>query len=446
MTYLFLKLFNMSVSAAWMILAVILLRLLIKKAPRNMICAFWGLVGLRLILPFSIESIFSLIPSVNTVPIEILYAREPAMQSGIPLIDQVVNPLLAGSFPGTPQYSINPIQIVFFIAANVWLLGMIALAIYGIVSFLILRYKLRCSVRLEGNVWICDEIKTPFVLGIIRPRIYLPSTLNETERSFVIAHEKAHLRRLDHLWKPLGFLLLTVYWFQPMVWVGYLLFCRDIEFACDEQVIRQMPLEEKKKYSEVLLSCSAPRRLSAAYPLAFGEVGVKQRIKSVLRYRKPSVWLIGIAGVLCLTLTACFLTDPATQFLSDIDDTGRYAELLKEVDEVELVTAENGNFCCINTDKALLEHVLSALSKVKVSALPASQDRSEGRAKENAVWLRKYEESLTCLFFSKDFHTVWISEDNGTPSLSYTVQNPAVVRQLFEQMGAVFFSSKPIAN
>ena len=314
MTEVFLKLINMSITAGWIVLAVVLLRLLLKKAPKAITCALWVLVAIRLVCPVSIESVLSLIPSAKTVPEEIVYAREPVIHSGVPIINQAVNPIITHSFaPPNTLTSINPIQVFLAVAANLWILGMIAMVLYAAISYLRLRKQIAEAVETEKGVFVCDHIFTPFILGIFRPRIILPSAMAEADREYVLAHERAHLRRRDHLWKPLGFVLLTVYWFNPILWVAYILLCRDIELACDERVIRKMGTEEKKAYTTALLNCSVPRRMIAACPLAFGEVGVKQRIQNALHYKKPAFWIIAVAIVASIVFAVCFLTDPKAE-------------------------------------------------------------------------------------------------------------------------------------
>ncbi len=337
MEALFLKLLNMSITAGWIVLAVIILRLLLKKAPKWISCLLWTLVGLRLILPFSFESKVSVVPGTETVPPEIIYAQTPTINSGVPFVNNSVNPIISESLAPTPGASVNPIQIVIFIASIIWGVGIAAMLIYSLVSYLRVRYKVRASIKLRENICICDDINTPFILGLIKPRIYLPSALGEKESEYVIAHEKSHLKRCDHLWKPLGFALLTVYWFNPLLWLGYVLLCRDIELACDERVIKDMSAEEKKAYSTALLDCSIPRRMISACPLAFGEVNVKNRIKNVLNYKKPAFWIIVVAIIACIIAAVCLLTDPKKEddkadsvpeiSLSDIADMNIGAEM-----------------------------------------------------------------------------------------------------------------------
>lgn len=310
MDAVFLKLLNMSLTAGWIVLAVLVLRLLLQKAPKWINCLLWGVVGLRLIFPFSIESLFSLIPSAEPLPSDLPVAQVPVIDSGFEVIDGVVNPILSESFAPTPEVSANPMQIVIAVAAIVWLCGLVGMIAYGAISYLRLRLRVRASIRQDGNVYLCDDIDSPFILGVIRPRIYLPSGMTQEQMGYVIGHERAHLRRLDHIWKPLGFALLCLHWFNPLLWVAYILLCRDIEKACDEKVIRDMDDESKKGYSETLVACSVHRRAVLACPLAFGEVGVKDRIKSVLHYKKPAFWIILVAVVALVVTGVCFLTDP----------------------------------------------------------------------------------------------------------------------------------------
>lgn len=310
MEAVFIKVLNMSISACWLILAVILLRLLLKKAPKWISVVLWGLVGLRLVLPFSLQSVLSLIPSAEVISPSIGYAQHPEINSGVSVIDNAVNPTLGTSLATTPMNSVNPMQIVLYLGGLVWVGGIVILLLYGLISYLRLRRKVAEAIPYEKNTWLCDQVKTPFILGVFRPRIYLSSGLNEEETAYVLAHEHAHLRRKDHLWKPLGFLLLTVYWFNPLIWVAYMLLCRDIEAACDEKVISYMGMMEKKAYANALVSCSMQRRLILACPLAFGEVGVKERVRGVLNYRKPAFWIIVAALIACVVIAVCFLTNP----------------------------------------------------------------------------------------------------------------------------------------
>ena len=310
MTNLFLGFLNRSLSAAVLIFAVVLVRLAFKKAPKWLLCALWALAAVRLLCPFSIESVLSLIPSAEPVQPEIVYSAAPAITSGIPAVDAIVNPPLQAAFTPDPVQSANPLQILTWLAAWVWLGGCAVLILYAAISALRLRLRVRTAVRLEGNVFQSEFVPSPFILGVIRPRIYLPFGLEPGAQDMVLAHERAHLKRGDQLWKPLGFLLLTAYWFNPVCWLAYVLFCRDIEAACDEKVVRELGENCKTAYSRALLQCSVPRRMITACPLAFGETGVKVRIKSVLNYKKPAFWVVLAAVFVSIAVAVCFLTDP----------------------------------------------------------------------------------------------------------------------------------------
>ena len=313
MEAVFLKILNMSITAGWLVLAVIVLRFLLKKAPKAFSVILWGLVGIRLVLPFSFESVLSLIPSAETVPSNFVYSSVPEIDSGIGVINSAVNPIISGTLASNEISSVNPMQIITLIASVVWITGIAAMLLYTGVSYLRFRRKVREAAPLKDNIYLCDGIGTPFILGVIRPRIYLPSNISEADAQHVIAHETAHIKRRDHLWKPLGFLLLTVYWFNPVLWVAYILLCRDIELACDESVIRDKGVQIKKSYSEALVNCSVPRKMIAACPLAFGEGSVKGRIKSVLNYKKPTFWIIIVSIIACIAVSVCFLTNPITK-------------------------------------------------------------------------------------------------------------------------------------
>ena len=245
MDTLFLKIFNLSIIAGWITLAILILRPLLKKASKAITVLLWALVAIRLLIPLSVESEISAIPSAETVPPEIVYVEEPQIHSGVAHFNHIVNPTIVETMAPKPEASVNPMQIVVTVASTVWVVGMIAMAMYALLSYLRIYLKVRASLPLQKRIRICDNIDSPFILGVFRPRIYLPSNLTEEQKNHVIAHEEAHLKRKDHWWKPLGFALLTVYWFHPLLWVAYIMLCRDIEMACDEKVIKHMETDEK---------------------------------------------------------------------------------------------------------------------------------------------------------------------------------------------------------
>ena len=309
MAGIFLKIINMSISASWLVLVVLLLRLLLKKAPKWINGILWGFVGLRLIMPFSFESIFSLIPSAETIS-KAPDAPRPHFDSGVTIVDNQVNNYLQGHyFEGVSRPAGHFVDITTILAI-VWVVGIVALLIYTIISYMRLKNKIGTAVLLRDNIFQSENVVSPFVLGIIKPKIYLPFNMNDKDMYHVIAHEQAHIQRKDHWWKPFGFLLLALHWFNPLMWLGYVLLCRDIELACDEKVIKKLNTEQKADYSQALLTCSVNRRVIAACPLAFGEVGVRNRVKSVLNYKKPAFWIIAIAIVASIVVAVCFLTNP----------------------------------------------------------------------------------------------------------------------------------------
>lgn len=318
MAEIFQKALNMSIAAGWLILAVIALRLLLRRAPKRFRLLLWAVVGLRLALPWSIESALSLIPSAQTLPEGIMLERAPVLDTGISALNGAINPGFTAAFTPELGVSANPLQVLLPIAAALWMLGAAAMLLWALVSWLRLRKRVREAVRLEENVYEC-EIASPFVLGLFRPRIYLPFSLENGERELVLAHERAHITAGDHIIKPLGWLLLAAHWYNPLVWLAYALFCRDIELACDERVVRGLSLSDRADYSQALLDLSRPRGGVRACPLAFGESSVKGRVKSVLSYKKPAFWLVLLAVVVCVGAAVCFLTDPKEE-AEPVDD------------------------------------------------------------------------------------------------------------------------------
>ena len=310
MNELFLKIINMSISASWLVLAVLILRFVLKKAPKWINVLLWGIVAIRLICPFSFESQLSLIPSAETIPLNIGMDSTPTINSGISAINNAVNPIISQSNTPMAGASINPLQITIGIYEYIWIFGMIALALYTAISYWRLHRKVDTAVRYKDNIFQSENVSSPFVFGIIKPRIYLPFKMNGQDLEHVVAHEHAHIRRKDHWWKPLGFLLLTIHWFNPLMWMAYVLLCRDIELACDEKVIKELGNEQRGDYTQALVACSVNRRMIAACPLAFGEVSVKERVKSVMNYKKPAFWVIIISVIVCVGVAVCFLTNP----------------------------------------------------------------------------------------------------------------------------------------
>lgn len=318
MEAVFLSLVNRSITAGWLVLAVLALRLLLRRAPKSILCAMWGLVALRLLCPVSIESPLSLIPAAKTLPETALTAAQPEIYSGVAVIDRVVNPVLANALAAAPGESVNPAQVLAGVLPWIWLLGMVGMLGYALFTTLRLRRRVSTAVRLEQGVKQSEYVKTPFVLGLIHPTIYLPFHMESADAVHVLAHERAHIRRGDPWWKALGFVLLTVCWFHPLMWVAYFFLCRDIEAACDETVIRGFSREERQGYAEALLRLSVAVPALHGCPLAFGEVGVKARIKGVINYKKPGFWIVTVAVLAAIVVAVCFLTSPAAEKTSEI--------------------------------------------------------------------------------------------------------------------------------
>ena len=375
MEKVFIGFLNMGLTATWVVLAVLAVRALCHKAPKSLTVCLWALVGLRLVCPFLAESILSLIPSAEIVSPDILLAERPSIHTGVTMLNYAVNPLISEHLaPGysvssvpTPGASANPMQVIAFVASVVWIAGMIVMFAYSLCSYLWLRHKVKVSLGYRDNIYFCDSIATPFVFGTVKPRIYLPSGMPEAQTECVIAHETAHLKRKDHWWKTVAFFLLSVYWFHPLLWVSYLLFSRDIERACDERVVRELEPEERKEYAEALVSCSLQKRMMLACPLAFGEVGVKNRVKSVLNYKKPALWIVAVTVVAGIAVVVCFLTNPG----SDTKKPGRNADEGGEgfnelYDDVSVIVDKDGS-ATIMGDKY-------ATGEVDVLLLPPGYD------------------------------------------------------------------------
>ncbi len=338
MENLFLTIVNMSITATWAVLVFTLLRPLLKKVPKWVNCFLWGIVALRLCLPFSLESVFSLIPTAETIPTNITTSANPQIDTGVGVVNSVVNPVISDSFTPDPSYSVNPLQVVVSVASYIWIVGLVLMVIYCAVSYIMLKRKVSASVHYNNNIYYCDNIETPFILGVIKPKIYIPSGVNENDLQFILEHEKSHIKRKDYLIKPLSFLILSVYWFNPAIWLWYILLCRDIESACDEKAIKFYDSEYKKLYSTALLNCSTQKRIIMACPVAFGETGVKQRIKSVLNYKNPATWVVGFAIILTVWLTIFFVTNPENSDFNNIIDEKGYEVICVEPSSISMTT------------------------------------------------------------------------------------------------------------
>ncbi|PKM58310.1 MAG: hypothetical protein CVU98_01585 [Firmicutes bacterium HGW-Firmicutes-3] len=326
MRELFLSVLNMSLTASYVILCVILIRLLLKKAPKVISYALWGVIAFRLIIPFSFESMFSLIPrNINAVliPHDIVYQQSPQVNSGIEVVDSLVSKSLPAPNVGA---SVNPLQIYTEIGTYIWILGIMVLLIYSVVSVLRLKRQLKGAQLIEQNIYHAQNLKTPFVLGIIRPRIYLPVDLSTTERSYILLHEQTHIQRKDHIIKILAFIILSIHWFNPLVWIAFLLMSTDMELSCDERVLKEMNEEIKKPYANSLLSLATGRHILNGSPLAFGEGNVKGRIINVLNYKKPVFWVVVVALIAVVAVSVGLMSNPQEKQLSIEDYAHQFIE------------------------------------------------------------------------------------------------------------------------
>lgn len=363
---IFLKTLNMSIATNWLILAVVLLRFVLKKAPKWIAVLLWGIVALRLVVPFSFESALSLIPSAETFNAHNIQYETPAISSGIPAVNNAVNPVLGETFAPNLAGSVNPLYVWTLVVSVIWLIGIAAMLLYAVISYAQVHRSVAERVPYEGDIFLCDHVKSPFILGLATPKIYLPSNMDTMAMEPVIAHEKAHLARRDHWWKPLGFLILTVHWFNPLCWIAYILLCRDIELACDEKVVRQMDLDGKKQYSTALLECGSGRRLVTICPLAFGEIGVKERVKNVLHYKKPAFWVIVVAVLACAVVTVCFATNPKQDSLQE-----------QRTVQARITEVEDSSFLVVPVEGAS-ELSSSDLFRVPITNMPPSPEPQVG--------------------------------------------------------------------
>lgn len=311
MSEVFIGFLNRSLAAGWLVLALLLLRPLLKKAPKWLMPVCWALVGVRLICPFSLTSVLSLIPSAEVLSPANVQFETPALTTGIEAVDEAINPILAKSLSPAPGASVNPMYVWMHVLGILWTVVAGGLLLYAVVQYILLKRKLSTACLVEQGVYESEAVPSPFLLGFMHPAIYLPANLREPARSYVIAHEQSHLKRCDHWTKALGYGLTCLYWFHPLIWVGYWLFCRDLELACDDRVLRSLEPAQRIEYSQTLLTMAA-KGSPRGCPLAFGETGVKERIRAALAYKKTRVWIVIVAVLLCILLGVCFLTNPVS--------------------------------------------------------------------------------------------------------------------------------------
>lgn len=361
LTGLFLSVCNFAGAAGWVALAVMLVRFLLglpylRRIPRRYTVILWAVVGLRLMIPVSLKSAWSLLPHAEPITQTMLYDPTPTLHTGVPVLNVVINETVMPSLTPNPGDSVNPLQVIAAIGAWIWVAGAVIMLLYMTSSYVCLRQKLRFAVKLDGerDIYESERVISPFVLGVFRPTVYLPCDMDAQTRSHVIAHERAHLSRGDHWIKPFAFVLLSVYWFHPLLWAAYILLCRDIEGACDERAAKDMTEDERKAYARSLVRCSTKSRAVTACPLAFGETGVKQRVTAILDYKRPTLWVLIAAVVLCVVFAVCFGTDPfSVDGMTPMVEYDPMAQVFENGMFSYVQTVETAPSFCVDEDEVL---------------------------------------------------------------------------------------------
>lgn len=409
----FIMILNNALTVSVLILAILVLRFLFRKAPKRLMCVLWVIVAVKLVVPVPLESAFSLIPNRTPVPVDIASRQEPMLDTGLKPVDSIVNPVIQEQFTSTSDTGVNLIQVFWHIGTVVWIIGVLGMFAYTVVTYILLKRRVSVSIRTEQNIYECDDISGPFILGIVRPKIYYPSGMTRKEKEYVLKHEKAHLKRRDHLWKPFGFLLLSIYWFQPLCWIAYILFGRDIEYACDERATIGEDKQWKADYCQALLNCSAGRKRIAACPVAFGEDNVKGRVKNIMNYKKPAFWIVLLAIVACAGVSVCFATTRKSDNKVEYNFTCDYgsSKLYSREDMDEAIQTIMNEF---NHWKGCEMHSIRYGS---------DQSCSES---SNLSWLQELEnandnqETFTeCILFESDFNSPKDEKDAGAFNVDF---------------------------
>lgn len=425
----FLNLINMSISASWLILIIFLIRLIFRRIPKSTLCFLWIMAAARLVIPFDIESIISLVPSEKTISMETVKNNKITVSSGISSVDTTVNDYMGDIYAEGVSVAADLKEIALSIATVVWIIGMSVLFAFAVVSLVKTKGKVFSAVRIKDNIYYSDGILSPFVFGIFKPKIYLPFNICESDFEYVIAHESAHIKRLDNLTRPLWFLILCIHWFNPLVWLAYVCFCKDTELACDEKAIKNFSVSELKKYSEALLRCSVKEHLNIS-PVAFGEVGLKERIINIKKYKKPAVWVSALCGVTVFIIAVCFMTSPAGLPLGAIETGGSIERNAYEV----TVSSKRGS--ATFTAKEEIDLLLKDADNIRISKTEISDKRdADSEAYENVITVNYYSNDsrlTTEYLFSSDFSHVW-RQDSVKPTKRYRVKKPEAARKFFNE-------------
>ncbi len=459
MISLFLKILNMSLTAGFIAAVVMLIRLILKRSPKHITVLLWTLVAVRLVCPYSPESPVSIVPNAE----QLLYAPADTSTREAPPADTV--PTTAGAAPALPTDNTENVTVItgdgnvtvsppgspaddpitepphtspVHIAAQIWIAGMCAMWVWAAASCVRVRRCTREAILREKNIFTGDRISTPFIFGLFRPRIYLPSDISENDAQYVVAHERAHIARLDHIWKPVGFALLSVYWFNPLIWVSYILFCRDIETACDEKVLSKMGTDVKRPYSNALINCSAPRGVAAVCPLAFGEIGVRERIKHVLNYKKPTLYIVIAALAVCCAAAVCLLTQRPSKKTFGIMNAAGLDGISGNISSTQITYSDGDMLICSQkkNDAASLKAVLAALRDMRLDST-AVAPAAVGGMSERGYEVRfenKNGISLLTLHFSKDKSEVCWARDGGSFTDVYRIINKESADSLIDML------------
>lgn len=399
MEQLWIEVCNRGFAAGWLILAIMVFRLIFRNGPKRIRLYLWALVALRLLCPMLPESSFSLVPSADVIPARIGTMEEPAIESGVELVDELINPVLGEYMPAVGFASINPIQVVLGWSMLIWMVGAAVLLAYSALADIRLRIRLRDAVLIGSKelygvkgepfstvpIYASEKVFVPFTAGIGRPRIYLPYSVEDETKEHVIAHEMAHISHRDPWIKMLGWMLVIVFWFCPLMWLGWFLFERDMELACDERVVRGMSKDGRCSYTEALLSCSIGRKREPVGPLAFGAGDVKARVKSVLQYRRPTFWAVLAAAAACIVFVLCFATDPVGSSI----DLPKKENIMSA--QVGVMLENDSSFTPVITDISRIEPVLQAMEGAKKTVKSSVSDepsleRLDGRSYAWISW------------------------------------------------------------
>lgn len=428
MSYLFLIILNMSIISTWLLLIVFLIRFTFKKSPNLLNNILWIFVGFKLTCNFTIESVFSLIPSSEIIPLNITVVKNSLIESGIPVANEVINPVIMDSSSNImDSVKVSFLDNIIMIASIIWIFGILVMLVYNVVSYISLKHKVSASICYMDDSYFCDDIDSPFILGYVKPRIYLPSNIDASYLEHILLHEKEHLKHNDHIKKLAGMLLLSLHWFNPIVWCAYILFCKDIEIACDERVICTMEDRNRIEYCETLINMTISPKLFTC-PLAFAEVGVKSRVKSIIDYKKPAFWVRLVSVFICIVLAIGFLSSPMNKKIITIEDRvrGDYSDFFKNVESIKV---SNDMYSYITVFEEDIDAIVDVLDNMVIGSKAVSDDGSTSRDKTHRIVLN----NKNTIYIDKDFSTLWI-KDNVTPSYSYKIKDSSAIRQLFKPL------------